>query len=100
MLVRHAKEQYKIQKKTTMDAREELAQHFAKLAHISEMKAKNKFGLLNRLQIKPELFNQIEKTYQPNLINKNLLNECAPIEVRKIVAESDVAFSKLIELNN
>ena len=33
-------------------------------------------------------------------INKALINETAPIEVKKIISESDLAYSKLLEVNS
>lgn len=32
-------------------------------------------------------------------LNKAILNETAPIEIKKITAESDIAYSKLLEVN-
>ena len=29
-----------------------------------------------------------------------MITECAPVEIRKIVAESDEAYAKLLEINN
>ena len=33
-------------------------------------------------------------------INKAVINETAPIEVKKIIGESDMAYNKLLEVNN
>ena len=37
---------------------------------------------------------------QQQYINKQLITHCTPIEIRKIVAENDEAYTKLLEVNN
>lgn len=32
-------------------------------------------------------------------LNRAIINETAPIEIKKIISESDVAYTKLLEVN-
>ena len=67
---------------------------------INAAKAVNKHGLINRLQIDEKLLNKLTPYLKEQYINKQLVQECAPVEIRKIVAESDDAYAKLLEINN
>jgi hypothetical protein len=70
------------------------------LDRIGKQKASNKHGMLNRLNIDKEKYEKMHKGIQDQYIGRQILNECTPVEIRKIAAESDLAFSKLMEINN
>jgi hypothetical protein len=71
-----------------------------KLDHLQAKKAENKFGLLNRLNINQEVYDNLDTYLKDVYVSKQLISECAPVEVRRRIEECNDAYAKLIEINN
>lgn len=82
------------------ELKRDLEQKIERFDKLNAAKALNKHGLMNRLHIDKDKHAKLSAYLKEQQINKQLVQECTPIEIRKIVAESDAAYAKLLEINN
>ena len=64
------------------------------------IKAKSKFGLLGRLQQPNSKFDSLSKEVKTHFVKTHILADCYPIEITKLAEEAELAYSKLLSLNN
>ena len=64
------------------------------------IKAKTKYGLLGRLQQPHSKLDGLSPAVKTHFIKTHILADCFPIEITKLAEEAELAYSKLLSLNN